>query len=264
MENWGRMPMGNKLVGRYNFVSEEFHNDFTHHLFWGELGQEMLNASDYHSNEHGLGMDYMNSIHRTWVLSRLAIEMEDMPVVNRKYTIETWVESILRSFICRNFAIIDSLSHQVYGYARSIWAVIDTQTRQPVDLSSIKDGSILQYVNREKTCPIAKTSRVQVGADAVKVRTVNTYYSDVDINGHINSIRYIDHILDLFDLDYYRNNTLKRFEIAYVAESHQGDKLNFYREDEGNGVYAFKVTKTEPQSSKEVEVVRSKAIFIKK
>jgi acyl-ACP thioesterase len=152
----------------------------------------------------------------------------------------------------------------VYGYARSIWAVIDTRTREPVDLKTIHEDDILQYINKDKVCPITKPSRVQVKDDTVKVRTVNTYYSDVDVNGHINSIRYIDHILDLFDLDYYRRNTLKRFEIAYVAESHQGDQLNIYRKDEGEGIYSFKVTKTEPMSSKEIEVVRSKATFIKK
>ena len=256
--------MVNNQAGEYNFIAEEFHSDFTHHLFWGELGQELLNSSDYHSSEHGFGMDFMNSIHRTWVLSRLVIEMQDMPMVNQKYTVVTWVESVLRSFSCRNFAIIDTLSHKVYGYARSIWAVIDTRTREPVDLKTIHEDDILQYINKDKVCPIAKPSRVQVKDYTVKVRTVNTYYSDVDVNGHINSIRYIDHILDLFDLDYYRRNTLKRFEIAYVAESHQGDQLNIYRKDEGEGIYSFKVTKTEPMSSKEIEVVRSKATFIKK
>ncbi|MCH3985753.1 MAG: thioesterase, partial [Prevotella sp.] len=131
--------MVNNQAGEYNFIAEEFHSDFTHHLFWGELGQELLNSSDYHSSEHGFGMDFMNSIHRTWVLSRLVIEMQDMPMVNQKYTVVTWVESVLRSFSCRNFAIIDTLSHKVYGYARSIWAVIDTRTREPVDLKTIHE-----------------------------------------------------------------------------------------------------------------------------
>lgn len=256
--------MESNQVRRYNFIAEEFHSDFTHHLFWGELGQELLNTSDYHSSEHGYGMDYMNGIHRTWVLSRLAIEMQEMPMANQKYTIATWVENELRSFTGRNFAIIDSLSHKVYGYAKSIWAVIDTGTREPVDLRSIHDDDIEKYINKEEVCPIDKPSRVQIGDDAVKVRTLDTYYNDVDVNGHINSIRYIDHVLDLFDLDYYRKNTLKRFEIAYVAESHQGDQLNFYRKDEGNGIYSFKVTKIEPKTSEEIEVVRCRAVFVKK
>ena len=66
--------------------------------------------------------------------------------------------------------------------------------------------------------------------DAELVRTIDTYYNDVDINGHINSIKYIEHVLDLWPLDWYKEHKIKRFEIAYVAEAHAGDQLSFYRE----------------------------------
>ena len=66
--------------------------------------------------------------------------------------------------------------------------------------------------------------------DAQFVRTIDTYYNDVDINGHINSVKYIEHVLDLWDLDWYRDHQIRRFEIAYVAEAHAGDRLSFYIE----------------------------------
>lgn len=108
--------------------------------------------------------------------------------------------------------------------------MIDTDTRQPVDIFSINDGLIKEYIDEETLCPIDASSRVKMSKDAKLVRTINTYYNDVDVNGHINSVKYIEHILDLFDLDYYRTHFLQRFEVAYVAESHQGDQLNFYLE----------------------------------
>ena len=37
-------------------------------------------------------------------------------------------------------------------------------------------------------------------------------------------------MLDLWPLDWYRDHSIKRFEIAYVAEAHAGDQLSFYRE----------------------------------
>ena len=52
--------------------------------------------------------------------------------------------------------------------------------------------------------------------------------SDVDINGHINSIKYIEHILDLFPREKYEKQSIRRFEIAYKAESYMGDRLSFY------------------------------------
>ena len=62
------------------------------------------------------------------------------------------------------------------------------------------------------------------------VRTIEVNYNDIDINGHVNSVKYIEHVLDLWDIAWYREHRLKRFEIAYVAEAHQGDKMDFYRE----------------------------------
>ena len=97
------------------------------------------------------------------------------------------------------------------------------------------------------------------------VRTIDTQYNDVDINGHINSVKYIEHVLDLWDLAWYREHPIRRFEIAYVAEAHQGDKLSFYREQSDEGVgkvsYSVRIVKTSPESDEPIEVCRSKVVF---
>lgn len=257
--------MGQELlskVGRYEFLAEPFHCDFSNRLFMGHLGNHLLNAADFHSNDRGYGMNCLNPRHKTWVLSRLAIEMDVMPKAYDKFYIETWVENAMRFFTSRNFKVIGE-GERVYGYGKSIWAMIDTETRQPVDIFSINDGLIREYIETEKECPIEKSSRVQMSADAPFERKVDTYYNDVDINGHINSVKYIEHILDLFDVDFYKQHRLKRFEIAYVAESHQGDVLNFYKETVGEDEYCVKIMKNEKNSGKSVEVVRSKVKFVK-
>lgn len=256
-------------IGRYPFVAEPFHCDFSSRLFIGHLGNHMLNAADYHSNDRGYGMFYLNTIQKTWVLSRLAIEMEEMPKAYDKFFVETWVEGAMRFFTSRNFKVVGEDAH-TYGYGRSVWAMIDTETRQPTDILAVKDGLIEEYIEKEYECPILKSSRVPINTEEAEfMRTIDTYYSDVDVNGHINSVKYIEHVMDLWDTDWYRNYHLKRFEIAYVAESHQGDKLNFYRQDVSNGTddsikeYNILVTKTTNPGTEEVEVVRSKVRFVK-
>lgn len=256
-------------VGRYPFMAEPFHCDFNNRLFMGHLGNHMLNAADFHSNDRGYGMHYLNTIHRTWVLSRLAIEMNDMPASYDKFDIETWVDGAMRFFTSRNFKVSGSNGH-VYGYGRSIWVMIDAESRQPADILAIHNGLITKYIDNEYPCSIAKASRVPISIeDTVKVRSVDTYYNDVDINGHINSVKYIEHVLDLWNLDWYKNYRLKRFEIAYVAETYQGDKLNFYQqevESKGGGKersFNVLITKTLKEGGKEIEVVRSNVKFVK-
>ena len=175
-------------------------------------------------------MKYLMTINRSWVLSRLAIEMTEMPQQYTKFRVETWVESAMRFFTSRNFAVVDDAG-KAYGYGRSIWAMIDTESRQPTDIYSIDNGAIKDWIVPDRPCPIDKGGRVKMTDEAKLVRTIDTYYNDVDINGHINSVKYIEHVLDLWPLEWYREHTVRRFEIAYVAEAHQGDQLSFFLED---------------------------------
>jgi len=251
-------------IGRYEFLAEPFHCDFSKRLFMGHLGNHLLNAADFHSADRGFGMTYLNPIHKTWVLSRLAIEMENMPPQYVKFCVETWVEGVMKFFTNRNFRIVDAEDDgKVYGYGRSIWAMIDTETRQPQDILAIRDGEIKKYIETDKPCPIGKLSRVQMSNDARFVTSLDTAYSDVDVNGHINSVKYIEHVLDLFSLEHYRSHRIKRFEIAYVAESYYGDKLNFYREDVAEDECCVRITRTAPSADSEIEVCRCKVKFVK-
>ncbi len=243
-------------VGCYPFLAEPFHCDFSGRLFLGHMGNHMLNAADFHSTDRGFGMRYLLTINRSWVLSRLAIEVVEMPKMYTRFNVETWVESAMRYFTNRNFAVTGE-DGTVYGYGRSIWAMIDTESRQPTDILAINDGSINQWIEKDKTCPIDKGGRVKMGYAAQFVRTIDTNYSDVDINGHINSVKYIEHVLDLWSLEWYKENNIRRFEIAYVAEAHAGDKLSFYREQTADNEYCIRIVRTDG-----TECCRSKITFV--
>lgn len=247
-------------VGKYEFLAEPFHCDFSGKLFMGHLGNHMLNAADFHSTDRGFGMKYLMTIQRSWVLSRLAIEMDEMPSQYTKFNVETWVEGAMRFFTNRNFRVVGTTpegDEKVYGYGRSVWAMIDTESRQPTDILSIHDGAINQWIEKEKECPIEKGGRVKMSDDAEFVSTIDTHYNDVDINGHINSVKYIEHVLDLWSLSWYKEHRLKRFEIAYVAEAHEGDQLSFYREQTGEGEYCVRIVRSDG-----TETCRSKLLFV--
>lgn len=209
---------------------EPFHVDFTGCIFLGVLGNHLLNAAGNHSQRRGWGIGALNETRHTWVLSRLCIEMEEMPRQYEHIEISTWVEGVMRLFTNRNFAVRRPDGTPL-GYARSVWAMIDLETRKPCDLLSLYDGDILRYVVSpdENVCPIGGHGRFRFREPRL-VRTIDTHYSDVDINGHINSIKYIEHILDLFPGERFGRQRVRRFEIAYKAESYLGDSLSFYEQ----------------------------------
>jgi acyl-ACP thioesterase len=245
--------MSENKIGTYQFVAEPFHVDFTGRLTMGVLGNHLLNCAGFHASERGFGIAEINENHYTWVLSRLAIELEDMPRQYEDFSINTWIENVYRLFTDRNFELQDK-NGKTIGYARSVWAMISMETRKPADLISLHGNNLGQYVS-DRECPIDKPGRIKVSVDA-PVEEYQTRYSDIDINGHVNSIKYIEHILDLFPMDTFKEKHVKRFEMAYVAESYYGDVLSFYLEEKNENEYDIEVKK----NNQEV-VVRSKVIF---
>ena len=99
--------MSEQKVGNYPFVAEPFHVDFTGRLTMGVLGNHLLNCAGFHAADRGFGIAELNDNHYTWVLSRLAIELEDMPRQYEDFSIQTWVENVYRLFTDRDFAILD-------------------------------------------------------------------------------------------------------------------------------------------------------------
>lgn len=243
-------------IGTYQFVAEPFHVDYTGHLTIGVLGNHLLNVAGFHSHDRGFGIDRLNKEHYTWVLSRLALEMlTDLPFQYEPFTIETWVENVYRLFTDRNFAVLNKEGKPI-AYARSVWAMIDTETRKPVDLMAIHDGDITGYIC-DKECPIDKPSRIKVSSQE-PVAVLPVKYSDMDINGHVNSIRYIEHILDLFPIETFKEKRVRRFEMAYVAETMATDTLAFYLDKQDDNNFDIEVKKNEAEV-----VCRSKVIFDK-
>lgn len=241
-------------IGTYRFVAEPFHCDFSGKLTMSVLGNHLLNCAGFHAADRGFGIATLNENHYTWVLSRLAVELDDMPRQYENFSVQTWVENVYRLFTDRNFALLDK-DGKPMGYARSVWAMISLETRKPADLLTLHAGSITEYVCN-KECPIDKPSRIKV-TEQQPIAEYQTKYSDIDINGHVNSIKYIEHILDLFPLPLFKEKRLKRFEMAYVAESYYGDRLSFYQEEVSENEYDIEVKKNGTDV-----VVRSKVIFI--
>ena len=235
-------------------MAEPFHVDFTGSLTIGVLGNHLLNCAGIHAQQRGFGIAHLNDQHFTWVLSRLAIEMDEFPQSYEEFSIQTWVENVYRLFTDRNYAILNA-EGQPIGYARSIWAMISMSDRKPVDLLTLHGGHIVDYIC-QKDCPIAKSGRVKLTSEATLMTQYQPRYSDIDINGHVNSVKYMEHILNLFPLDTYRSKRIRRFEIAYVAESYFGDTLSFYTQQKSDNEYDIEIRKNDTET-----VVRSKLIF---
>ncbi|PDP44931.1 acyl-[acyl-carrier-protein] thioesterase [Tannerella forsythia] len=226
-------PIGK--VGTYAYQTEVYSLDFRGRLTIPTLGDYLLHAATCHAAERGYGYEDMEARNTAWVLSRLAIEISDGIRLSEPIRIMTWVERVERIFTYRCFEITTSAG-ETLGYARSVWAAIDKTTRRPV---SLVETGLSDYLTL-RPCPVSlsgKPAAAEQSPDA-EAMSYTVKYSDLDINGHLNSIKYMEVMLDLFDIETYRTRSIARFEIAFLAEGRYGMRLDLYRRSLGDARYA--------------------------
>ena len=50
----------------------------------------------------------------------------------------------------------------------------------------------------------------------------------------MNSIKYIEHVIDLFDLEMFKEKQIRKFDITYLAEGMFAAGLHFYKQSADN------------------------------
>ena len=213
-------------IGTFHFVTESYLLDFRGRVTIPMIGNYMLHAASNHASLRGFGFSDMTEKHTAWVLSRLAIEINRYPEMSEPITLYTWIDEVGRLFTSRCFELVDGNNKSV-GYARSIWAAIDMQTRRPTPL----DIEALSVYVSDKVCPIEKPGKILPVEHDTEGVPYQVKYSDLDINGHFNSIKYMEHLLDLFELDLFREKEVSRFEIAYLSEGRYGMPLTLHKKE---------------------------------
>ncbi|MBP3518714.1 MAG: acyl-[acyl-carrier-protein] thioesterase [Parabacteroides sp.] len=224
--------MEKSKIGEFHFATEPYLLDFRGRVTIPMIGNYLIHAASHHAAERGFGFSDMSERHTAWVLSRMAIEMLEYPVMSEPITLYTWIDEVGRLFTSRCFELADGKG-KTFGYARSIWAAIDVETRRP----TLLDVAGLGVYVTDRPCPIEKPGKIAaVESDTQGIPYV-VKYSDLDINGHLNSIKYMEHLLDLFDLDLFKTREVGRFEIAYQAEGKYGMELKLHKKEVGSGKY---------------------------
>ena len=117
-------------VGLFHFVAEPYLMDFRGRVTLPMIGNYLIHAASSHAGERGFGFNDMSERHTAWVLSRLAIEMKEYPTAFDKINLYTWIDEVGRLFTSRCFELADE-NGKTFGFARSIWAAIDVETRRP-------------------------------------------------------------------------------------------------------------------------------------
>lgn len=174
-----------------------------------------MQEAAYHHAEHlGLGHAFLADRGMAWVLARQRIQIDRLPKWGDTVHIRTWPSGRDRLFFYRDFEITDGHEKPIL-IASNAWALIDLEKRERVHPDIYLS---LDIPEGEKMFD-AKPGRVR-GCDGPEQLSMPVTYGDLDLNGHVNNVRYIEWILSSLPLDVQRSHTLMELDINFLGEAH--------------------------------------------
>ena len=205
------------------------------------LVSKFIDIATAHANSLGIGNPSMSDMNAGWVLSRLSVEMDSYPQANDTYTISTWMESFNRHFSLRCFKV-ESPDGKVFGYARSVWMVMDTVNHTNVGLSHLSlpegmvDGTPAPIATQQRHVPIVVKDSLQEFPKGALVATEPPFlyrfkYCDLDFYRHVNTVRYVTLLLNQFTLEEHDAAYVKRLELSFLHEAKYGMETCVLRSD---------------------------------
>jgi acyl-ACP thioesterase len=184
----------------------------------------------------GFGVGDLNTGNASWVLSRMSVELKRLPERGESIDIYTWVSDYGRLFTTRNMTVADESGGRI-GAAVTLWAMIDLDTRRPLDLSSLSNRGT-SLVDREP--PIERPRKV--GSMEPSTESAHTVvYSDIDFNGHVGSMKYLEWMIDTLPCDAAAGLSAVRLDINYMHEALPGWRLAIRHASDAAGAHHFDI-----------------------
>ena len=205
----------------YNYRVEPQEVDFTLRATLASLGSSILNTAGVDAYGKGFGVDVLNADNHSWVLSRMAIEIDRRPEQYTDYTVATWISDYGRVLSTRNFTLTDAAGCE-FGRAVTQWAMIDLTTRAAVDLSWVGREHEEAVVPVPPPAAMPRKIRSVTPTQRTEHRVV---YSDIDFNRHVNTMRYIEMMLDMLPVELLTCEAPVRLDIHFLKECRFGQTL---------------------------------------
>ena len=207
------------------FKIHTYEVDPVNRLTVDSLCQFIQEAAANHADLLGFGVNYLLQNNRTWVLSRLSVEIDRAIKLGDTVRINTWPSGNEKFFFIRDFTVELETGEKI-GRGKSYWLFIDTEKRRPIPPSK---GEIVFDFSRlpsgfEKT--IEKLP--QLKDFPPPVQTFNVRYGDLDLNNHVNNIAYIRWALEGITPEFRRSRFAYAIEINFLAEAVHGDSVSLF------------------------------------
>lgn len=179
-----------------------------------------------HSEIGGISFSDMQQFNQAWVLSRIRVELNELPKWKDTITVKTWIKSLENTRSIRALEVY--VNERKVAGAESFWAVFNTQSRRPEALA-------LPYQHFElypqQSATEKSFSKVNLDFEKEIVNKKIVALSDLDIVNHVNNVKYLEWCLDFVDEDYILKQKIDSIEMNFMKELSLKEEVSIYRKN---------------------------------
>lgn len=186
-----------------------------------------------HSQAVGTSRDDMLEKYNCyWMVLRIWVRLKRPIIWGETLTVRVTVRKPAGTRVYRDCDLYVGKEH--VGEATTLWVLANRMTKRPISLENLPE---LPSENIESAKEIT-LSRITFPAHMELQDRRKLYYSDTDINGHINNTRYVDLACDAAELNKRPHGVfMQEILISYVNECFAGDELELSRGKDNGQLY---------------------------
>jgi len=181
-------------------------------------------AAISHAENLGVGREDMAKTGQVWILSRMSVLVDRRPNYRETITVRTWPRGGEKLFAIRDFDILGKNGSAAIS-ARSAWVILDMEKRRPLRPQSVMDALPQNEGINALPPDCAGPSGLEERGNLQKAGERTALYTDIDYNGHVNNVRYIQWIEDTLGPQVLESAEKMRLDINYMNEILAGEAV---------------------------------------
>ena len=215
--------MLNHPFGIYNFNIKSYNSDQNGKLTLQSLFHFLQECAWDNARLNGFGFEYLLKENAFWVLSRLIVQLEHYPEWKDEIEIKTWPKGTDGLFALRDFEIYSN--GKSIGKATSAWLILNRDSKRPEkpEKFNFTHENFIQEDAIER-----RPGKIVFKSDLEEMEKRKVYFSDLDVNKHVNNATYVRWILD----SYFSNEKqaeISEFEINFMSELLLHDEFTIHK-----------------------------------
>jgi fatty acyl-ACP thioesterase A len=172
----------------------------------------------------------MNQANLAWVCTRLHLRVRKYPKWGGKVSVSTWFEPQGKIAARRDYAFEDHQTGEKLGEATSQWVVFNLGSRRMARipnsvLEDFKFQALEQQVMEEGYAADKLPDVDEVGSVCGAPIVHSVRRSDMDMNGHVNNVVYVQWLLESVPPETWDAHVLSEVILEYRSECNFGDSV---------------------------------------